>query len=67
MIYINDKKLPWKKMTLGELLEDYCKKECMEIPAVVRINNRLVSRNMFDKIVVEDNSKIYIIPMIAGG
>ena len=54
-------------MKLGELLEDYCKKEGMEIPAVVRINNRLVSRNMFDKIVVEDNSKIYIIPMIAGG
>lgn len=35
--------------------------------AVVRINDRYVSRPDFDRTTIPDNSEIFLIPMIAGG
>jgi thiamine biosynthesis protein ThiS len=35
--------------------------------AVVRINDRAVSKPHFETTLVPDNSEVYLIPMIAGG
>jgi len=35
--------------------------------AVVRINDRYVSRPNFDKTTIPDNSEVFLIPMIVGG
>jgi thiamine biosynthesis protein ThiS len=35
--------------------------------AVVRINDRYVSRPNFDRTTIPDNAEVFLIPMIAGG
>jgi hypothetical protein len=34
---------------------------------LVRINDKQVSRPDFDKIVIPDNSEVFLVPMVAGG
>jgi molybdopterin converting factor small subunit len=35
--------------------------------AVVRINDKYVSRPNFDKTTIPDNCEVFLIPMVAGG
>ncbi|MCK5836612.1 MAG: sulfur carrier protein ThiS [Desulfobacula sp.] len=65
MIEVDDKQLPWSdNMTLASLLKtidnvDFC--------AVVRLNGTLVSSPNFEKTRVENNAKIQLLPLVAGG
>ena len=65
MIRVGDATYPWHEgMTVSELLEmiadtEYC--------AVIRLNDRLVSKPHFKSILIPDNSEVVLIPMIAGG
>jgi sulfur carrier protein ThiS len=65
MIRVNEKKVSWREgMTVADLLKilsdsDHC--------AVVRINDKHVSRPFFEKTLIPDNSDVFLIPMIVGG
>jgi len=65
MINVNDKDMDWyEDMTISNLMEviedtDYC--------AAVRINDVLFSSPNFDKTIIPDNAKVYLLPLIAGG
>jgi thiamine biosynthesis protein ThiS len=65
MIRVNGKKVSWREgMTVADLLKilsdsDHC--------AVVRINDKHVSRPFFEKTLIPDNSDVFLIPMIVGG
>ncbi len=65
MIRVNGKKVSWREgMTVADLLKvlsdsDHC--------AVVRINDKHVSRSFFEKTLIPDNSDVFLIPMIVGG
>ncbi len=65
MINVNDEDMDWfEGMTISYLIErikntDHC--------AAVRVNNVLVSSPNFDKTIISDNAKIYLLPLIAGG
>jgi thiamine biosynthesis protein ThiS len=65
MIRVGSRDLPWREgMTVADLLKD------LGDPypyAVVRINDKTVSKPNFDKTPVPDNSEVFLIPMIAGG
>jgi thiamine biosynthesis protein ThiS len=65
MITVGEEKIPWKKgMTVSQALEassdDYTY-------AVVRVNQKVVSRPNFEKTPVPDHCQIILIPMISGG
>jgi thiamine biosynthesis protein ThiS len=65
MIRVGDVQVEWQEgLTVTELL---AKLDESHAYAVVRINNRYISRPHFDTTLVPDNSEIYLIPMIAGG
>ena len=65
MIKVADKTVIWYEgMTVRDLLE---KIGDAHPYAVVRINDRYVSRPNFDRATIPDNSEIFLIPMIAGG
>ena len=54
----------WKGMTVAALLTQidnsgYC--------AVVRLNDRYVSRPNFETTLIPDHAEIFLLPMIAGG
>jgi len=65
VISVNGEKYAWHEgMTVADLLNDmndshHC--------AVVRINDRHISRPYFDKTLIPDNSEVFLMPMIAGG
>ena len=65
MIRVNEKKVSWREgMTVADLLKilsdsDHC--------AVVRINDKHVSRPFFERTLIPDNSDVFLIPMIVGG
>ena len=65
MITVSGNRHPWHEgMTLTDLLEE------LGDPypyAVVRLNDKYVSKPNFDKTPVPDESEIFLIPMIAGG
>jgi thiamine biosynthesis protein ThiS len=65
VIKVSDKTVTWHAgMTISDLLNE------LDDPhpyAVVRINEKYVSRPNFDKTTIPDGSEIYLIPMIAGG
>jgi len=65
VIKVRGKDYPWRQgMTVADLL----KKIGDPYPyAVVRINERAISRPHFEATLVRDNSEVYLIPMIAGG
>ena len=65
MIQVNGEENDWwEGMTVADLIRS------LDDPfpyAVVRIGDKHVSRPDFEKTLVPDNSKVYLIHMIAGG
>ena len=65
MIRVNGKRQFWyERMTIKDLLEDL---EDSHHYAVIRINNKHVSRPYFEKTLIPDNSEVFLISLIAGG
>ena len=65
MIRVNGKEKLWYEgMTIKDLLEDL--KDSHHY-AVIRINDKHVSRPYFEKTLIPDNSEVFLISMIAGG
>ena len=65
MIRVNGKRRSWYEgMTIKDLLEDL---EDSHHYAVIRINDKHVSRPYFGKTLIPDNSEVFLISMIAGG
>ncbi|MGD8981848.1 MAG: sulfur carrier protein ThiS [Desulfobacterales bacterium] len=65
MIRVNGKKQLWYEgMTIKDLLEDL---EDSHHYAVIRINDKHVSRPYFEKTLISDNSEVFLISLIAGG
>ena len=65
MIKVSDQTVAWHEgMTISDLLNE------LDDPhpyAVVRINEKYISRPNFDKTTIPDNTEVFLIPMIAGG
>jgi len=65
VITVSDKTVTWHEgMTISDLLNE------LDDPhpyAVVRINEKYISRPNFDKTTIPDNTEVFLIPMIAGG
>jgi thiamine biosynthesis protein ThiS len=65
MIQVAGKQMAWREgMTVSDLLE------ALKDPhpyAVVRINERYVTRPNFKHAFVPDDAEVFLIPMIAGG
>ena len=65
MICLNEEKIPWREgMTITDLLNGlndahHC--------AVVRVNDKYVSKPHFDDYKIPDLAEIYLIPMVVGG
>ena len=65
MIKVSGKTLPWREgMTVSDLLREI---DDTHPYAVVRIDERYVSRPNFEKALIPDGSEVFLIPMIAGG
>jgi thiamine biosynthesis protein ThiS len=65
MITVNGKDRSWREgMTVTDLLRDLHDSHHY---AVVRINDRRITRTHFEKTLIPDHSKIFLVPMIAGG
>ena len=65
MIRVSNKTVHWREgMTITDLLKEI---EDDHPYAVVRINDRYVSRPGFDRTIIPDNSEVFLVPMIAGG
>jgi thiamine biosynthesis protein ThiS len=65
VIHVDDKEVPWREgMTVTALIRALG--ETYDYPAV-RINNRIVSKPLFDQTVVPDGARVYLIPLVAGG
>jgi thiamine biosynthesis protein ThiS len=65
MIKINGKEHSWYEgMTIKDLLKNLSNSH---LYAVVRINEKHISRPYFEKTLIPDNSEVFLIPMIAGG
>ncbi len=65
MIRVNDKEIPWEEgMTVSDVLA------AIDDPypyAVVRVNQKTVSRPNFDHVLVPDGAEVFPITMVAGG
>lgn len=65
MIEVDGKQMQWSEnMTIASVLKilgntQFC--------AVVRLNGKLISSPQFEKTFIKDNSKIQLLPMVAGG
>jgi len=65
MIRVNGKKRTWYEgMTIADLLKEL---DDSHHYAVVRINDKQVSRPYFEKVQIPDHSEVFLVPMIAGG
>ncbi len=65
MIKVDGKTVIWQEgMTITELLN---KIDDAHPYAVVRIDDKYVSRPNFDKTTIPDDCEVFLIPMIAGG
>ena len=65
MIRVNGKKVSWHEgMTVADLLKVLSDSDHY---VVVRINEKHVSRPFFEKTLIQDNSDVFLIPMIVGG
>lgn len=65
MIRVNGKKVSWREgMTVADLLKVLSDSDHY---VVVRINDKYVSRPVFEKTLIPDNSDVFLIPMIVGG
>jgi thiamine biosynthesis protein ThiS len=65
MIRVRGRELPWREgMTVADLLTDLG----TTYPyAVVRVNEKVVSRPHFENTLIPDQAEISLIPMISGG
>jgi len=65
VIKVRGKDYSWRKgMTVSDLLKEIGDPY---LYAVVRINEKAISKPHFETTLVPDNSEVYLIPMIAGG
>jgi sulfur carrier protein len=65
VIEVDDKPLPWSEnMTLASLLKTL---DNVAFCAAVRLNGTLVSSPNFAETPVENNAKIQLLPLVAGG
>lgn len=65
MIRVNGKHWAWYEgMTVEDLLKDL---EDSHHYAVIRVNDKHVSRPYFKKTLIPDNSEVFLISLIAGG
>ncbi len=65
MFRVNGEQRSWSAgMTVADLLRDIGDSHHY---AVVRINDKHVSRPYFEKTLIPDNSEVFLIPLIAGG
>jgi len=65
LIEVDEKQMQWSEnMTIASLLMTL---DNVEFCAVVRLNGRLVSSPRFTETPIEDNSKIQLLPLVAGG
>jgi len=65
VITLDGEQRPWRSgMTVSHLLQEIADAHQY---AVVRVNDRYVSRPSFDTYVIPDRAEIFLIPMIAGG
>lgn len=64
-ITVNGRKIDFVE---GETVKDLLKRVKYSFPlVVVKINDKVIPRSDFSKVVVPDNSKIDVIHMISGG
>ena len=65
MVRIGNREFAWREgLTVADLLKE------LGDPypyAVARIGNRLISGPDFEKAVVQDDSEVFLIPLVAGG
>lgn len=65
MIKVSDNSIAWHEgMTITDLLNEINDPHPY---AVVRINDKYVSRPNFDRTTIPDNAEVFLIPMIVGG
>ncbi|MBU1342124.1 MAG: sulfur carrier protein ThiS [Proteobacteria bacterium] len=65
MIEVDGIKMQWSEdLTIASLLTTL---DNVEFCSVVRLNGTLVSSPKFDETIIPDNSKIQLLPMVAGG
>jgi len=65
MIEVDEKLLPWSEnMTLVIVFKML---DNVEFCSVVRLNGKLVSSPKFAETIIPDNSKIQLLPLVAGG
>jgi thiamine biosynthesis protein ThiS len=65
MIEVDEKMMRWSEgMTIASLLEAL---ENTEFCSVVRLNGKLVSSPKFTESLIPDNSKLQLLPLVAGG
>ena len=65
MIKVNGNNFAWReRMTVSDLLKDLNDSYSY---AVVRINDKSISRPNFEKTLIPDNAEVFLIPMVAGG
>ncbi|MCP3872837.1 MAG: sulfur carrier protein ThiS [Desulfobacteraceae bacterium] len=65
MIEVDEKQIEWSEnMTIASLLETL---DNSEFCSVVRINGKLFSSPLFAETMISDNSKIQLLPLVAGG
>ncbi|MDM8535190.1 MoaD/ThiS family protein [Desulfobacterales bacterium HSG17] len=65
MIEVDEKDQQWSQdMTIADLLKTV---DNVKFCSVVRLNGRLVSSPKFKTTIIPDNSKIQLLPLVAGG
>lgn len=65
MIEVDGKEMQWSEgMTIASLFESL---EDVEFCSVVRLNGKLVSSPKFAESSIPDNSKLQLLPLVAGG
>jgi len=65
VIQVDGKKMPWSEhMTIDSLLQSL---ENVDFCSVIRLNGKLVSSPKFSETKIKDNSKIDLLPLVAGG
>ncbi|MCP4672309.1 MAG: sulfur carrier protein ThiS [Desulfobacula sp.] len=65
MIKVDEKTVQWSKdLTIAQLLKTL---DDVKFCSVVRLNGRLVSSPQFETTKIADNSKIQLLPLVAGG
>ena len=65
MIDVDVKQMQWSEnMTIASLLQTL---DNVEFCSVVRLNGKLVSSPNFAETTIPDNSKIQLLPLVAGG